>query len=194
LSDEAAAEMLNRVNSTESALATLADEALRTAWFDTIQRLAENETLHGLVAGRCCRILLDDHALSVEQVATRLSRHLSRGNPPAQAAAWFEGFLAGSGLVLLHQPEVWNLIDEWASGLSQDHFTEALPLLRRTFSTFSPAERRQMGELARRGTDGKSRVHTRSDEDIDETRGRRVLATLAVLLGAEPINPASTQP
>ncbi len=183
LNDEAASAMLKRIDSTEAALATLADEALRSPWMEALRRLAENGGVHGVLAGRCARLLFDADRFSPEETATRLSRELSRANPPAQTASWLEGFLSGSGLVLLHQPVLWGLLDGWLDSLNPEHFTEVLPLLRRTFSTFASPERRQMGELARRGGTGSSPRHTERDEDIDESRANRLLPTLAALLG-----------
>ncbi len=183
LNDEAAAAMLARINSTDAALATLADEALRAPWTDALHRLAENGNVHGTLTGRCTRLIFDVGRLSPDEIAVHLSRELSRANAPARSAAWVEGFLSGSGLVLLHQPVLWGLLNGWLDALNPEHFTEVLPLLRRTFSTFAAPERRQMGELARRGgTDGGPR-HAEPDPDIDETRANRVLPTLAALLG-----------
>jgi hypothetical protein len=99
-----------------------------------------------MVTGKACRLLLDGGAYNVEQVASRLSYATSRAADPMTAALWVEGFLSGSGLVLIHNPGLWKIVDDWVTGLTDDHFTETLPLLRRTFSQFSPAERRQMGE------------------------------------------------
>ncbi|MDB6154001.1 MAG: hypothetical protein JWL90_2454 [Chthoniobacteraceae bacterium] len=186
LNDDAAAEMLMRLNATHSALANLADETLRAGWNSTLLQLADNDTLHGLLVGRCTRLLLDEAKIDADTAATRLSRHLSRANAPAQSAAWIEGFLAGSGLVLLHQARLWNLLDDWLGSLTADHFTEVLPLLRRTFSTFAPPERRQMGELARRGTGTSTTVTVPMDEDIEQERADRLLPTFALLLGATP--------
>lgn len=183
LNDDAAGEMRTRLDATHSALTTLADENLRTPWSATLRHLADDDTLHGLLAGRCTRLLLDDGALAADDAATRLSRHLSRANAPAQAAAWIEGFLAGSGLVLLHQAQLWNLLDGWLASLTADHFTEVLPLLRRTFSTFAAPERRQMGELAKRGG-GTVGIAVPIEEDIDEARADRMLPTFARLLGS----------
>lgn len=185
LSDEAAEEMQTRLNALHHALATLAEEALQTPWQATLRQLSDDDTLHGLLAGRATRLLLDDGLLPSEAAATRLARHLSRANPPAQTAAWIEGFLAGSGLVLLHQAELWSLLDGWLCSLPADHFTEVLPLLRRTFSTFPPPERRQMGELAKRGA-GTVQVTAPVEEDIDENRANRLLPTFALLLGHSP--------
>ena len=187
LNDEAASAMLKRINSTDGALATLANEPLRAPWTGALRRLAENDGVHGVLAGRCTRLGFDTGHFSPDQTAARLSRELSRANAPAKAAAWLEGFLSGSGLVLLHQPVLWGLLDGWLDALNPEHFTEVLPLLRRTFSTFSSPERRQMGELARRGGTGSSPRHTEPDEDIDEARASRLLPTFAALLGNNPV-------
>lgn len=183
LNDEAAAAMLKRINATDAALAALADEALRAPWTEALRRLAGNDGVHGVLAGRCTRLIFDADQFLPEETATRLSRELSRANAPAKTAAWLEGFLSGSGLVLLHQPVLWGLLDGWLDSLNPEHFTEVLPLLRRTFSTFASPERRQMGKLARRGGTGGSPHHAERDEDIDEARANRLLPTLSALLG-----------
>ena len=184
LNDEAAGLMRRRVDATDAALATLDDETLRVPWQDALRRLAENEHVHGLLAGRCARLLFDGSRFSPEETAARLSRELSRANAPAQAAAWLEGFLSGSGLVLLHQPVLWGLLDGWISSLQPEHFTETLPLLRRTFATFAAPERRQMGELAKQGGMGNARARRGPvEEDVNEGRASRLLPTLAALLG-----------
>lgn len=182
LNDDAAGEMQRRVNATDGALATLADDGLRESWNATLRQLADDDSLHGLLAGRCTRLLKDAGVLTADAAAIRLSRHLSRANPPAQTAAWIEGFLAGSGLLLLHQTELWSLLDGWLGSLTPDHFTQVLPLLRRTFSTFSAPERRQMGELAKRGGGG-ALVAEGMEEGVDENRANQMLPTLALLLG-----------
>jgi hypothetical protein len=38
------------------------------------------------------------------------------------------------------------MLDAWLRGIGEVHFMQVLPLLRRTFSQFPPAERRQIGE------------------------------------------------
>jgi hypothetical protein len=184
LNDDAAVEMQRRLNATDGALATLADENLRGPWSAVLRQLADDDTLHGLLAGRCTRLLLDAGALAADAAAARLSRHLSRANPPSQTAAWIQGFLSGSGLLLLHQAQLWSLLDGWLGSLTPDHFTEVLPLLRRTFSTFSAPERRQMGELAKRGGGGAPATE-QDEDDIDEDRANRMLPTLALLLGGK---------
>ena len=138
--------------------------------------------LHGLVAGRCARVLLDAGAIDGEEAARRLNLSLSRAVEPAQAAAWVEGLLKGSGLLLLHDRALWDVLDVWISGLPSETFSLVLPLLRRTFSTFTPPERRQMGQRAESGQDRQG-AKTGAETDLDLARAEAVLPLLSRLLG-----------
>jgi hypothetical protein len=189
LNDEAAADMLRRINAAHSAIATLDRADLKDPWLATLTRLAcdESDSLHGLISGRSHRLLFDEQKLTGEILATSLSRSLSRAADPQHGAAWLEGFLSGSGLLLLHQPALWSLLDQWVISLNPDHFTAILPLLRRTFSTFPNPERLQLGELARSADAGKGprAAAQDADDDIDVQRAERVLPYLRIILGAK---------
>jgi hypothetical protein len=140
--------------------------------------------LHGLVAGRCARVLLDAGAIDGEEAARRLNLSLSRAAEPAQAAAWVEGLLKGNGLLLLHNRVLWGVLDGWITGLPADTFALVLPLLRRTFSTFTAAERRQMGQRAESGQDRRgTQAGGEAEADLDLARAEAVLPLAARLLG-----------
>jgi hypothetical protein len=181
LDDDAAQQMLQRIEAVQSSLAVVDLPELVAGWQSTCRQLVDQGGLHGLLAGRCCRLLLDQRLLSAEEVARRLSLALSRGNDPAQGAAWLEGLLRGSGLLLIHQEGLWSVLDQWLAGLAPDAFVAVLPLLRRTFSAFPAPERRQMGERVRRGP---ARMAL-GDQDthIDAHRADATLPLLARLLG-----------
>src|SRR5215510_9233764 len=186
LNDEAAEAMFDRIVGVNSAIGLLQNEDHLGAWRGAMTRLADQRALHGLVAGRCCRLLVDAGEFAADEAARRLSLALSTANEPAQAAAWIEGFLKGSGLLLLHDETLWRTLDEWLTALPNDSFTALAPLLRRTFSTFTSPERRQIGERARRGMTGVSRVATGDQsrvEDFDQARAEVVLPLVARLLG-----------
>jgi hypothetical protein len=89
--------------------------------------------------------------------------------------------LKGSGLILLHDEALWDVLDGWVASLSADAVLPVLPLVRRTFSSFAAPERRQMGERARRGSLKKATTTTASDLDLD--RAEAVLPLVAKLLG-----------
>jgi hypothetical protein len=148
-----------------------------------LRQLLDLPNLHGLIAGRACRLLLDSHQLDAEEAARRLGLALSSANAPAQAAAWVDGFLRDSGLLLVHDEALWRVLDEWVSGLTGDHFSAALPLLRRTFSTFAQAERRQLGNRVASG--GRSPISAPVRGTFDMERANQALPLLAQLLGLE---------
>lgn len=180
LDDDAAAAMLKAINQTQAALKLLQDEHHLEQWSGMLLQLSDRANLHGLVAGRCCRLLLDDGHLEPEAAAQRLGLALSLANEPIQAAAWVEGFLQGSGLLLIHDDAIWQVLDDWVTQLPTDAFTTLMPLLRRTFAHFSAPERRQMGERVRSGRQEQTVVVSGA---FDGDRADRVLPLVAQLLG-----------
>lgn len=184
LNDEAAEEMDKRIVEVNGAVSLLQNEQQTAAWQGVLKKLAGNSSLHGLLAGRCCRLLLDSGVFDIEEAARRMGLMLSPGSDPAQAAAWVEGFVGGNGQVLLHDTRLWQVLDDWVVALGGDTFSGLLPLLRRTFASFSVAERRQMGEQAKqRGSHtGATAPESR---DFDQRRARQVLPVLARLLGVK---------
>lgn len=184
LDDDAAREMLGRLEATDGILAIIQQPALSELWQRTLVRLADQDGLHGLLAGRCCRLLLDREAFAAAEVARRLGLALSPAADPLQAAAWLEGLLRGSGLLLLHDENLWTILDDWLVALSEGAFTTVLPLLRRTFSAFPAPERRRMGERVRRGPAGLA-ARAAGVAGVDAERADAVLPLLARLLGLE---------
>ena len=77
---------------------------------------AARDDLHGLLAGRLTRLLLDAGRLDADEVGRRMGLVLTVGVPPARAAAWVEGFLAGGGLLLVHDDALLALVDGWLAG------------------------------------------------------------------------------
>jgi hypothetical protein len=185
LDDDAAAAMRGRIEAVQGAVALLQREEHTAAWQDAIRRLADSDGVHGVVVGRCARLLFDAGVIDAEDAARRLSRTLSIAEEPARAAAWVEGFLAGSGQLLLHDDALWRLIDDWLVHLREETFVALLPLLRRAFSAFTSPERRQLGERARRpGAGAGPAAH--DDAEFDDARAEVGLRTVMTLLGVTP--------
>ena len=147
LDDDAAAAMVERLAGVQAALALTDHQARRGEWPAVLTLIAERSDVHGLVQGRAARLLHDGGAWGRAQVGNRVSRALSTGTPPAVGASFVEGFVAGSGTVLVHDRDLLDVIDAWVSSLAPDSFVATVPLLRRTFGGFEPAERRQLGLL-----------------------------------------------
>jgi len=150
--DEAAAEkMRSLVLDANSAIRLRNAEEQSTAWRNALKHLATQQGASVLLQGVAARLLVDEGDWDMQQAATALGLHMSAGSEPADAAAWLEGCLNQSAAALLHDDALWTLIDEWLCQLSEEHFLNILPLVRRTLSTFGAGERRQLGERAARG-------------------------------------------
>ena len=182
LDDEAAALMVERLSGVQQALALVDHRARHRSFPETLERLAEG-TGHGLVHGRATRILHDGEQWDSGAVERRLGRALSPGSPPAVGAAFVEGFLAGSGTVLVHDAELRAVVDRWLSSLNPQAFEETVPLLRRTFGAFESAERRQLGRLMA----GEERERLVGfGAGLDEARVLAALTTVRHMLGLAP--------
>jgi hypothetical protein len=182
LDETAERAMRDRIDAVHSAIGLLADSGSRTRWMETLARLAPR--CPPLVSGRLTRLLLDAERITRDDVAIRMSRELSAGAPAAAAAGWAEGFLAGSGLLLLHDDKLLGLADGWLAGLSADAFAAVLPALRRTFGEFAPPERRAIGDKATR-LDGSGRppvLAAQADDDLDEDRAAIAVRAVAAIL------------
>ncbi|MBN1287285.1 MAG: hypothetical protein JXB47_17935 [Anaerolineae bacterium] len=187
LDDDAAEAMFKRLVTFHQAVTTLQNEDYTKEWRRTLTGMMDQSGLHGLVAGRATRLLMDAGAIDAGEAARRMGLALARAADPPQAAAWVEGFLRGSGLILLHDDDLWAVLDDWITGITDETFQVLLPLLRRTFSTFPPAERRQMGERVRRGKPAAraTRAVPRSGRAtrFEGERADKVLGVLGLLLG-----------
>jgi hypothetical protein len=183
LSDDAAKELRGRVDGVHSAVSLLDDEELRDRWLTTLESASRRTDLHGLLAGRFTRLLLDAGRLGIAEVQRRLRLPLTVGTPPAHGAAWVEGFLSGGGLLLVHDDALLELLDGWLADIPAAAFDDVLPLLRRTFGAFDPGERRAIGErVAAPAGAGRGGAEPLV---LDDERAALVLPTLSALLGRE---------
>ncbi|HEU4565384.1 MAG TPA: DUF5682 family protein [Gemmatimonadaceae bacterium] len=185
LADDAAEAMFARIVAADQAVTTLDDTALRGLWHEALGRVLDLPGVHGLVAGRCARLLLDAGALSADAMARRWAAALSPGAEPAAAAAWVDGVLRGGGTLLLHDPVLFPLLDRWLTGLHGDAFVTALPLLRRTAATFEAPERRRLAERAAHGVERGRGAVDAAGVPFDETRAAAALAVVAAALGLD---------
>jgi hypothetical protein len=180
LDDDAAAVMRRAIDSAQTGL-TLLPEMPLDDWHQALAAVAGSDRIHGSVAGRATRLLLDAGLVDHEALAARLSRRLSIATPGPEAAAWLDGLLSGNALLLMHDRRLLSLVDEWVSAVQDEVFDDVLPLLRRTFSDFSRPERREIGEQLSSGSSSPNRPA----EELDLTRAGPAIRTMARYLGWE---------
>ena len=130
-------------------LGLLDNAALDAYWRRFLESVLAADRAHPLLSGNAARLLFDKQHLDAGRCAELLAQNLSAANPSEHAAYWLEGYLYQSGTVLLLHDPLWHILDDWLRALTPEHFTELLPLLRRTFGSFEPGERRQLGDKAR---------------------------------------------
>jgi hypothetical protein len=176
---EASQAMAQRLTAVQGALALVEHPERHAGWPQSLERLARPGTAP-LVAGRAARLLHDADVWDGHRTALLLGALLGRGSTPADGAAFVEGFLGGGGTVLVHDADMLGLLDGWLGALDADAFEATVPLLRRTFGAFEPAERRRIGEML----SGRSRPSLRWwTDDLDPGRVEVAMATVRALLG-----------
>lgn len=143
IDEEAAGDLLNKLVATDYALSILNREELNLMWRISSVRYVLLQCA-SVVVRLCYRLLNDKGEISAEEMETTLSFYSSVGNAPADMAYWFEGFLRSSGSILLLDDRLWNLVNNWVCSQDKETFMELLPVLRRTFSEFTSAERRKL--------------------------------------------------
>ncbi|MEU6956535.1 DUF5682 family protein [Streptomyces sp. NPDC045714] len=171
-------------------------EGLRERWDAVLHKLAARDAVAGIIRGRATRLLLDEGRLAEDEAARLMGLALSPGTPPADAAAWIEGFVGGAsggGMLLVHDERLLGLVDAWLTGVPAEMFTDVLPLLRRTFSAYEPGVRRTLGELVRRGPvpegtrrGDAGRVPGGFGPGLDRARADAVEPVLRLLIGHRP--------
>lgn len=179
--EEAAAGLRKLVLDADRAIALRDSAEHAEAWRKALRQLAVGDHGAALLRGVAARLLLDAGALPAQEAEALFARNLSAGAPPAEAAAWLEGFLNGNAMVLLHDDAIWRLLDSWLAGLTDDHFLRVVPLVRRTFSTFAAVDRRDLAGKARRPGGPVARATPAAG--WDEARAAMPLPLLRTILG-----------
>ncbi|WP_229860494.1 DUF5682 family protein [Streptomyces litmocidini] len=196
LDTDAAAQMRERLDDVHTAIGLLPDRPdLVDRWAGVLRRLADRDRTPGVLRGRAARLLLDEGRTADGEAALLMSRALSPGTPPADAAAWIDGFVGGAsggGLLLVHDERLLGLVDAWLTSVPAGAFTDVLPLLRRTFSGYEQGVRRSLGELVARGPrpggPGPSAPGVPGfAPDPDPERADAVLPLLHLILGTEAL-------
>ncbi len=189
MDERAAQDAFARMQTVDESLQMLENTALAAFWSQTLRAILNTEGAHPLLLGGSCRLLFDSRTMAEIEAELQFGKALSAGREPAFSAAWVEGFLRGSGLILLYDEALWNILYRWTADLPDEQFVELLPILRRTFAKFNPGERRQLGEKAQQG---RQNTATKARQNADSAffnpeRAEKVLILVEQMLGIAKI-------
>jgi hypothetical protein len=182
VNEEASLQLLDLLFELNDGLNLLAQKQLLQNWQTTLQIIASQSNTSAVIAGYSTRLLHDARIIADEVLAQLFSYAMSAAAEPVIVAAWIEGFLRGSGTLLLLDQQLWNLIDNWIAGLDEGSFMQVLPLLRRTFANFSSPERRKLGEKAKMGVNGNNTIKL-VNQEFDHDRAALGIPVVLELLG-----------
>lgn len=180
IDETAAKELFKRLMAVNQRIGLVNNDKHQKDWNTALQKLADDARTVPLIRGIATRLLFDKSVLDLQGTMTRLYFALSSSSHALEVAQWLEGFLHGSGLVLIYHPALWQILDQWVSNLPLSHFEEVLPVLRRTFSSFPPPERIKMLALAKKGTT--AALPSFEEADLAD-RAELVWPTMQLLLG-----------
>ncbi|MEL7020840.1 MAG: DUF5682 family protein, partial [Bacteroidota bacterium] len=190
VNEEVSEQIFIKIQNVHRVIGLLNHPDYKRQWYRALHQITNSPAIDRLLVGGSIRMLFDREKISPSQLATYLHFALSDRNMHTKTIRWLEGFLHGSGMILVHHPTLWQLIDDWVTQLSNTAFAETLPLLRRAFSKFSVPERQQMLDLAKNGANPPSSSHSDQVEWLSQP-ATTVLPTIQLLLGLRP-NPNPT--
>ena len=180
IDEDAAMDLLDLFFKMNDAVNLLQQAEIIQLWQQTLQRVANSKNSSPVIAGYSIRLLADYKIIEGNELVKAFYYAMSTASAPSNAAAWLEGFLKGSGTLLLLDTDLWSIINEWIKQLTEENFTQVLPLLRRTFSNFSSSERRKLGEKAKAGG---TTLAGKIETEFDEERAKKGIPVIMQLFG-----------
>jgi hypothetical protein len=117
-------------------------------------------------------------------VAAAFSRH-TVGRPPLLAGGFLESFLSGGAEIILQDRPLLHLVDAWLCELGEQEFTDALPLLRRSFASFDGHARKRLLDEIGKGMREMAGPGT-MEHDTESPAFGQALPLLLRILGMEP--------
>ena len=185
LDEENSEKVFMLISDLQNAIKINDNKKIVEAWLDALSQVLNKQGVHDIILGCTCRLLLDAERLDYEEATQKISLALSTANEPQHVASWIEGFLKGSGMILIYDNRLWNLIYDWVNSLEKEIFMNLLPYLRRAFSRFEDGERRQIGTKAKKGkaSEVKHIVGEQEDGCWNEEAAVDIFGTLEMLMG-----------
>jgi len=181
INDTQAQEIAELIRQMHQAVLLLQNESFLTDWLNCLSQVSQIEQVAPFILGTCCKLLYDQHFYSKEQTAAQFSKALSVGTLAEHSAAWLEGFLYEAATILIIDDVIWDIVNQWLSGLENETFNATVPLLRRTFSRFSSSEKIKIAARAK----APKTVLAGAEmlENFNHQRAEQVLPVLRMLMG-----------
>lgn len=184
INDDMAKQTAQQLNSLYLLLQRLDNATLNQYWQDLILKLLQQTYMNGYLHGSVTKLAKQQQLLDLDEIEHYLSQALSVGQTVDYSAGWFEGFISDQALLLLHEDNLWNLVNAWLGDLPEEQFINILPILRRSTSDFSPSESAKIAEKAASGVT----VHiAQLPHQFNLERGYNTLLSLRNLLHPQPV-------
>ncbi|MCM1327344.1 MAG: DUF5682 family protein [Lachnoclostridium sp.] len=117
-----------------------------SAWLEALEETAGRDDLNTKLSGFAMAVLLERGLVDNEKLRLEVSRRLSKGVPADLGAGWFEGLAMKNRYALIARLSLWESLDEYLDGLTEEEFKRALVFLRRAFADFSAMEKDEIAE------------------------------------------------
>lgn len=184
IADDAALNLLESFVQINEAVSLLQHEESTQQWLQALRIISTSKQSSPVLGGYSTRLLVDHKLIAGDELVKQFFYAMSAATAPSVAAAWLEGFLKGSGTILLIDQDLWSVVNTWVDSLTEEVFIDVLPLLRRTFAAFSKPERRRLGEKVKTGSSGS--ISAKASTAFDEERGKQGIPIIMRLLGYPP--------
>jgi len=178
IDEEQATDLFEKIQRLNHSIFILKNPSFIHDWYQVLMSIAENTASQTMLNALVHRILFERNIYSSEKISQRMHYHLSVGSKVMDQALWIEGFLHGSAMILIHHFPFWQIVDGWIAEVAESHFMEIVPVLRRTFAQFSPAEKRKLSFYAQHGR--KEKVS--ESRSLDQQRIRVIMPMLEKIL------------
>jgi len=183
IDEEQASEIIGKITGMDMSVSSLNDGYYNDLWVRYLQKLRSVRTVSPLISGFASRRLYDKSMISTDEMLATLSYYTSPGNKPNDVAYWFEGFFRQSGTILLIDDNLWLMLNTWIQGLVYETFVELLPIMRRTFSSYSANEKEKLAQKARAYDPNRNINSEDSSDNFNYQDAARVLPLIRRLLG-----------
>jgi hypothetical protein len=116
----------------------------KLSWVERATELARDYAVNPSCSGIAAGLMYLANELTEAEIAVVVEQRLSDALEPQRAADFLSGFLEVNALVLVKSRPIVAALDEFLMRIDRERFRDALPVLRRAFSSLGATERRYL--------------------------------------------------